>query len=981
MNKDIYKESLNFLETPILILSNDAEIIFSNNAFLQLQDYNFIKSKLKDIFLNFKDQEFFAHKLRTDLGTYHLNFKKLEKDSQYIIKIQVKEDLTDNHNDFYEIVEHAHNAVIRLDNLGKIKYINKYAKELFGYSNEEIVGRDVIGTIISEDEPKSEIEKLRNYIDGNKIAELENITKHGKRLWISWKTWVVKDELGNILEYVAIGSDRTEENEIKEQLFASEERYKRMFEQSSLGIFQTTPEGQIIAINMAFAKLFGYSSVQKMMTAVNNIPEQLYINPEDGKNLFKSLAKQPNKRATHEMRFKKKGGAIFFGYLQLRKVEDYQNKSFFYEGYIEDITDRKSTELALQYSRNKYKHLVETVPYGINEIDLKGFIIYCNSPLEKMLGYSSGELVGKHISEMSLIKFPGVRSNEILISASKNLPKPKRIFDKIATKEGKILDIQIDWDYNYDSNKKVIGFINVISDVTEQKAAANALKESETRFRGIYENSTIGIYRTTKEGKFLLANPAMCRIFGYETFAEFQKKNASEIYLEPEERDSFINEINKFGFVKGYVNRGVKKDGSLLYFRESSHAVMNEQGDAIFYDGIVEDFTEKKIMERNLIKAKEEAEKADRLKSAFLANMSHEVRTPMNGIMGFSNLLSQPVISDELRIKYTKIIQSRGEDLLRIINDILDISKLEVNQLLLYEKEFSLNQLMLQLFEIYDHKLKVFEKKKVEVKLNIECKDKNHFILGDETRIKQILTNFIDNAFKFTHKGYIEIGCKLIDDSEIYFYVKDTGIGIKEEKHDIIFERFRQNDETSTRIYGGNGLGLAICKGLAELMNGEIGVISEENIGSTFYFKLPAHFIYEKKTNKRVINPKYSWPKKKILLVEDDDISLALLEEYFLQTGAFVRGVGDGYSAIRMIKEENNFDVVLLDIGLPDISGLEVAKQIKQINPNLIIIAQTAFAMKEDELKCKNSGCDDYLRKPITKDILLKKLSEFLNKN
>jgi PAS domain S-box-containing protein len=479
-----------------------------------------------------------------------------------------------------------------------------------------------------------------------------------------------------------------------------------------------------------------------------------------------------------------------------------------------------------------------------------------------------------------------------------------------------------------------------------------------------------------------MANPAMCNFFGYSSFTEFKKLNIRDIYLNPEERKSFLGKLKKFGFINGFETRGKKKDGSLLYLRISASTVENKDGEIIFYDGILEDYTEKKLMERKLLKAKEEAENADRLKSAFLANMSHEVRTPMNGIMGFSNLLQKPDLTNELRIKYTNIIRNRGEDLLRIINDILDVSKLEVSQLKLYKKDFSLRSFMNQLYVVYKQKLIDLGKDDVKLELNNDYEDEDFILCEDETRINQILTNYIDNAIKFTESGSIEIGYEVQYNSIIQFYVKDTGIGVPEEMQKVIFERFRQYDESPTRIYGGNGLGLAICKGLAELMQGSVSVKSKEKKGSVFYFKLPANFHNKIQDNDMDAKQyKYNWRGKKILVVEDDEISSALIEEYFEATNATVKVAMDGYSALRTLKDDKNFNLVLLDIGLPDISGLVVVKQIKRFYPNIPVIAQTAYAMQDDELKCKDAGCDDYLQKPIVKELMLEKAGEYLNIN
>jgi signal transduction histidine kinase len=240
-------------------------------------------------------------------------------------------------------------------------------------------------------------------------------------------------------------------------------------------------------------------------------------------------------------------------------------------------------------------------------------------------------------------------------------------------------------------------------------------------------------------------------------------------------------------------------------------------------------------MEKDLITSKEKAEESDRLKSAFLANMSHEIRTPLNSILGFSELLTDPELDSESRREFANLINSSGNNLLSIINDVLDISKIEAGQITLTANEFSAQRLISIIQKEYSLKAST---KGIELRLAPQATDQKFIVLSDEMRIKQVLINFIGNALKFTESGYIEIGVKL-KKNNIQFHVKDTGIGIAREFHEKIFERFRQVEASNTRKYGGNGLGLAITKNLAELLGGRIWLESEVNQGSTFFFTLP----------------------------------------------------------------------------------------------------------------------------------------------
>ncbi|MFW6370002.1 MAG: PAS domain S-box protein, partial [Bacteroidota bacterium] len=532
-------------------------------------------------------------------------------------------------------------------------------------------------------------------------------------------------------------------------------------------------------------------------------------------------------------------------------------------------------------------------------------------------------------------------------------------------------------------------FISGITDKSENEVQKfevfyeNVLAQSEERFKRIFENAPLGMAIVNKAGKPVLSNMSFQKMVGF-TNEELKRKTFAELTF-PEDidkdiryyRDLFENKIDVYTMDKRYI----RKDGSLMWGLLTVSAVKNAQGEPLFAIGMVEDITERKEAEKELIRAKNEAENASRIKAAFLANMSHEIRTPMNGIMGFSNLLLQPGLKEESREKYVRIIIKRCADLLQIINDILDISKLDVNQVKLMETSFTLNDFLDELKLFYEQHLVVNELSELRFILKNHLANKELEILGDQIRIKQIITNLIDNALKFTEQGIIELGCQILQKTWLHFYVRYTGIGIPPEELPLIFNRFHQSDKRLKKNTNGTGLGLAICKSLTELMGGKIWVQSNEGEGSTFNFIIPLKIMNQKKTGDQMsMEQKGSFKLKgtKILLVEDDEISALLLEEILLSTNATVQVAMDGYSAIRKFREENDFDIVLLDIQLPDISGFKVAEKIKNLNKNVVIIAQTAFAMEEDKEKCLQAGCDEYISKPIKEEELLSKIKIFV---
>jgi len=404
----------------------------------------------------------------------------------------------------------------------------------------------------------------------------------------------------------------------------------------------------------------------------------------------------------------------------------------------------------------------------------------------------------------------------------------------------------------------------------------------------------------------------------------------------------------------------------------SGELIYDEQGNPVRMSGAIQDITELKKTENELI-AKEKAEESDQLKTEFINNMSHEIRTPMNGIMGFSEMLSNNGLSDKKRANFVKIIQNSGQQLINIIDDILEISKLGTKQVKVIESDVCLNDVLLGSFSTFDIKAK---EHKTPLYLKKALSDKQSTIRTDKTKLNKVLSNLLENALKFTNEGFIELGYQLKNDN-IELYVKDTGIGIDKSKHETIFERFSQAEKELSKNVGGLGLGLSIAKENAELLGGSIHLKSKEGEGSTFFVTIPYKPVYKfNDTEKTKRESKYT-----LLIAEDEEVNYLYLETLLkdvIGLDCIIIHVTNGIDAIEACKENKTIDLVLMDLKMPVMNGFEATKQLKELYPDLPIIAQSAYSTIKEKEQAVEAGCDDFISKPIHQEFFKRILDKYL---
>lgn len=378
------------------------------------------------------------------------------------------------------------------------------------------------------------------------------------------------------------------------------------------------------------------------------------------------------------------------------------------------------------------------------------------------------------------------------------------------------------------------------NDMTNQQmwSTKNNSRNDFFLYESLFENSTIGLYQTTPEGEILSVNPAIVKMLKYDSLEELLRKDLRNgSYVDDSKSKEFREIMALNGEVIDFEAEWLTKDGETITVLEAAYAVKNEEGKIIRYDGVAQDITARKKTENDLVKALKNATESDRLKSAFLTNMSHEIRTPMNGILGFSSLLKNTDNSHEEQIEYIRIIEKSGNRLLNIINNIVSISKIDSGQITLIYSKFDINQLMDDIPTAFEEE---FQQKGVELEYFKGLPSKLSVIESDRGKVNDILIELLKNAFKFTESGSIEFGY-VTKGKFLEFYIKDTGIGIQEDRQDIIFERFIQADIEDKNAYQGAGLGLAIAKAYVEKLGGEIWLNSKVGKGTQVFFTLEYH--------------------------------------------------------------------------------------------------------------------------------------------
>ena len=631
-----------------------------------------------------------------------------------------------------------------------------------------------------------------------------------------------------------------------------------------------------------------------------------------------------------------------------------------------NIRQRSETERELKESEKKYRELSLQLPQTTFELDRNFNMVFINRFGSQALGYSDDDLrAGLNIFQV-VAEEDRERAKEDINRAMQGSPKAGEY--RLVKKDGSTFPA-IAYTIPIIKEEMIAGLRGIFLDISERKRTENALKESENKFRILAEESLVGVY-IVQDGIFKYVNPRFAEMFGYSVEEMIHKIGPVDLTSADEYEkldecmiDGLAGKNGSFYF----EIKGITKNGEIVDIQIFGSMTNYESRPALM--GTALDITERKRIEKALLRAKDAAEAAARAKSDFLANMSHEIRTPMNAVIGMTSLILRTDLSLEQR-EYLVTIKNSGEALLSIINDILDFSRIERGKI-----DLECNPLDLEACIEESVALMATMARNKDLDLQYIAKgDLPDAIEGDEARIRQILVNLLSNSVKFTERGKIVVRCEAInpdrDKLEIHISVEDTGIGISQETMSRLFHPFSQADASTSRKYGGNGLGLAISKRLVELMGGRIWAESIVSKGSIFHFTFPTRKA-SKPVNRALPSamPK-DQPgqnkKRSILLAEDNAVNQRMAMLMLKKLGYSADKVSNGLEVLSAL-EKKSYDLILMDVQMPEMDGLEATMEIRKRWPSnvLKIVALTAHAIAGDREKCLEAGMDDYLCKPI----------------
>ncbi len=859
-------------------------------------------------------------------------------------------------------------------------------------------------------------EHILKVFESKKPHEVEfSIPVRDAMIYYEWRLFPEYNPTGEVITVLAVARDISFKKESQEALRKSEERLQLALEATSDGIWDYDLKNNKIYFSPRYETMLGYDpgAFKNDINVFNDL-----MHPDDKDRIttyINDMLKSANETVELVARLKRYNGTYawihargkVFSYdpdgepvrivgtnvdISLRKRQDEIQKTIFDIGNAV-VTTRNLDEL-FEKIQEILGRIIDTKNCYIALYDKKTDKItlpFHRDEKDRFTEFPAGKTVTAYV----------IRSGSAQLFSSERIKElsDSGEIESIGTLAVSWLGVPLKIDRNiigvftvqsYDEavkyNEEDVKILEFVSDqialAISRKKDEDNIRENEQKQRRIIESSPDGLLVTGNDGMIIDHNTSIFEMLRIKNKELRRRRFQDFVYSDDLEKlEHIFRDTISSGYQKN-IELLMVRDDDTEFYAEISLGLIQSPGNVVeTYVIIIKDITERINYEENLKIAKERAEESDRLKTSFLSNMSHEIRTPLNAIVGFAELLSQSRMDDDTSKEFIGHINQGSETLINLIDDIIDISKIEAGQIRVNNTVFNLSSMLTELHAFFTKNLERQNRLNLTITLDYNDIDPNLNIFADSFRLRQIFINVISNAIKFTEEGEVVFGIKEIDSEHIRFYVKDSGIGIEKDKQLLIFDRFRQGHESKTKFYGGTGIGLAISRHLAELMGGDIYVISEPGKGSEFifsigYLKSDVEIIHEEKI---ILNAKPDWNKKTILIAEDETSNFLLLQDIFKESKVNLIWAKNGMEVVKLFIENPKIDLILMDIRLPVISGYEAATQIKKIRKDIRIIAQTGYAMSGEREKSLIAGCDDYIAKPIKPKDLIALVSRYLN--
>ncbi|UQZ36021.1 hybrid sensor histidine kinase/response regulator [Paenibacillus sp. PK3_47] len=872
--------------------------------------------------------------------------------------------------------------------------VSKEMRYIFGYiedcSNHAVFDPMLIQACIDPEDLPGIKAVLHDSVNKREKAETTfRITAaDGKRRTIEAHWEVVAEGSGSRMQISGVVQDVTSRREMEEQLRESERNYRLISENSQDFISRnaTDEHATYLYASPICRQMFGYTPEEMVGSRGMD-----YIHPEDAERVRAYLRSCMQDMSLEPIvfRFLRKDGSYLWAETTLRYYDSGSGGVTEMVGITRGISERKEYELKLLESENRYKSLFEYNPAAISAMDLEGRTLSLNASLQDLTGYSRQSLMLSGYNEIIDPDEQDFVDEQFLLAAG---GAAQTFESRLLHKDGHVVEVSMIYVPIMVDNK-VEGVFAITSDITERKRHLEQIEKLSYEHALILNSVSEGIFGVNLEGQVVFINPAASAMLGYEDgdlAGGIELHTIEQAWLDGEPYPGGQKSLREW--VEEHLSYEEKE--GVFWRQDGTSFLVKYRMTPLFDNGVrkgivvvFRDITEEKA----IVRAKESAEQADRAKSEFLAIMSHELRTPMNGIIGMADLLSGTELDEEQEY-YTHIISKSADQLLHILNEVLDFSKIEAGMMTVELQSVDIHQVMISVAELFYPRVK---EKGLSLRCELDPSVPSH-IVTDGARLRQILVNLVGNAVKFTDEGEVSITAAVesyLQSGEVIlkFRVKDTGIGIPPESQGLLFQSFSQVHPSINRKYGGTGLGLAISKKLVELLGGAIGVDSQADKGSEFYFTIQASCTegacpggkrdHESLPHRLSIpdngfaEPRYG--PLSILLAEDNIVNNELLQTYLKNRGYQADVAPSGDLAVEAVLAKN-YDLVFMDIQMPVVDGIEATRQIRaELGLSPVIIAATAFARKEDKEMCLKAGMQDFISKPIRTEELDRVLKEW----